>query len=59
MNIKSKSQNNVTEPGADNSLHNVPEESSSNNEISELKNIFKIPTPLPLEPSLYSPIHHS
>jgi hypothetical protein len=36
----------------------VPEESSTNdNEISRVKNIFKIGTPLPLEPSLYSPIH--
>jgi hypothetical protein len=29
------------------------------NEISRVKNILKIGAPLPLEPSLYSPIHHS
>ena len=36
---------------------NDEEDSSTNyNEISK-KNILKIGTPLPLEPSLYSPIH--
>ena len=31
---------------------------SSNTECSEIKNIFKNDTPLTLEPSLYSPLHH-
>lgn len=46
----------------------VPEQSSSTNsntttlpttynEISRVKNILKMPTPLSLEPSLYSPLH--
>jgi hypothetical protein len=53
-------QNNVIEESVPTWEHNVIEDSSTNyNEISRVKNILKIGTPLPLEPSLYSPIHHS
>ena len=37
----------------------IEDSSSYDNEILRVKNIFKIGTPLPLEPSLYSPIHHN
>ena len=37
---------------------NVPEQyCNSDIKTLRIKNIFKIGTPLPLEPSLYSPIH--
>ncbi len=53
-------QNNVLEQRFESVQTNVIEESSTNyNEISRIKNILKIGTPLPLEPSPYSPIHHS
>jgi hypothetical protein len=53
-------QNNVLEQSDSTLSPNVIEDSSTNyNEISRVKNILKIGTPLPLEPSLYSPIHHS
>ena len=51
-------KNNVLVDYDDDCHHKVIEESSSNDtEILRVKNIFKVGTPLPLEPSLYSPIH--
>jgi hypothetical protein len=48
MNIKTKLQKNVRELEIEGFQSNVLEESSTNkNEISKVKNIFKIGTPLP------------
>ena len=54
----SKTQNDVLEQSDINGEHNVIEDSSINaSETLRVKNILKIRTLLPLEPSLYSPIH--
>jgi hypothetical protein len=58
MNNRTKLYNNSSSVELQKLDNNITEDSSTNdNEISKVKNIFKIGTPLPLEPSLYSPIH--
>jgi hypothetical protein len=54
-----KLQNKVRESEMENLLpsHLLEQSSSKDNETLSVKNILKIGTPLPLEPSLYSPIH--
>jgi hypothetical protein len=49
--------NNILEESHETCQHKVLEGSSKNVISAIVKNIFKISTPLPLEPSPYSPIH--
>ena len=57
MNNRIKSQNKVREVGVESLPHNVLEHSSNNVISAIVKNIFKISTPLTLEPSQPSRIH--